>query len=296
MLFSMELPLAGDTSATVGTKAIVRAAEDAGFSMLGYTDHPAPSAKWLESGGHPTFDPFAGLAFVAALTRQVRLMTYLAVLPYRNPFLTAKSIATVDRLSDGRFTLVAGCGYLRSEFAALGQNFDSRNDMFEAAIEVIRSVFVDDEFTFDGDGYSAHGVIHRPRPVQLPHPPIWIGGTSRASRRRVARFGTGWSPLVLPESMARSVRSASLSTDSSIAEAIDDLFELTIAEGRDPTAISIQLDGAIEMGSNPNQTLERCGRLAEIGVTHLVVRPPDAPIQQIVETVLRFGEEVIGPS
>ena len=293
LLYSMELPLIGEASTSAGTTAIAQAAEEAGFSMLGYTDHPAPSAKWLATGGHPTLDPFAGLAFVAAVTRRVRLMTHLAVLPYRNPLLLAKSIATVDRLSEGRFTLVAGSGYLRSEFHALGRSFESRNGLFEEAIEVIRSIFVDDDFTFEGDGFTARSVVLRPSPVQLPHPPIWIGGTSRVSRQRVARFGDGWSPLFLPEVAARSIRSAPLSSDASLSDAIADLRALLEAEGRDASSISIQLDGAVEFEGDADRTLERIATLSELGVTHVVVRPPPGSIDEVVAAVQRFGEEVI---
>jgi probable F420-dependent oxidoreductase len=296
MLYSMELPLVGEGSTSAGARAIAQAADEAGFAMIGYTDHPAPSAKWLDAGGHPTIDPFAGLAFVAAVTRRVRLMTYLAVLPYRNPLLLAKSIATVDRLSDGRFTLVAGSGYLRSEFTALGRPFESRNRLFEESISVIRSIFTDESFTFEGDGFAAVGVVERPRPVQIPHPPIWIGGTSRISRRRVARFGDGWSPLFVPAGPARTVRTAPLDTDALLSAAIDDLRALVAAEGRDPSTISVQLDGAVAMEGELVEIVERAGQLSEIGVTHLVVRPPRGSITEVVAAVERFGDEVIGPS
>ncbi len=143
MKFSIEMSVRGEAAEPAAIVATARAAERAGFSMLGYTDHPAPSRKWLEGGGHSTFDPFAGLCFLAAVTERVGLMTYLAVLPYRNPLLLAKSVATVDRLSGGRFTMVAGTGYLRSEFSALGRSFENRNELFDEAVDVIRNVYRD---------------------------------------------------------------------------------------------------------------------------------------------------------
>src|SRR4051794_11154911 len=92
-----------------------RVAEEVGIDAIALTDHPAPSKKWLDHGGHETLDPFAGLAFFAAVTSRVRLMTYLTVMPYRNPLLTARSMTTVDVVSGGRGTFVLGTGYLRSE-------------------------------------------------------------------------------------------------------------------------------------------------------------------------------------
>ena len=96
------------------------AAERSGWNGFAFTEHPAPSAKWLATGGHQSLDPFAALSHVAAVTSQLRLLTYLAVLPYRNPASLAKSAATVDRLSNGRFILGVGTGYLKAEYFALG--------------------------------------------------------------------------------------------------------------------------------------------------------------------------------
>lgn len=295
MEFTIELPASGDAADGVNAATLARTAETAGFYAIGYTDHPAPSAKWLRSGGHATFDPFAALSFIAAVTHRVRLMTYLAVLPYRNPMLLAKSVATVDRLSGGRFTLVCGTGYLRSEFAAVGRSFEHRNETFETAIDVIRRVYTDDEFTYVGDDFEARGVIHDPRPVQLPHPPIWIGGSSRASRRRVARYGSGWAPLLTTEAFARTVRTGQLSSNDDLRAAISDLHELTSAEGRDPADLSVQLDGFGPIDAS-DDALARAAELEALGVTHVVVRPPHGPVAAAVEALERFGAEVISKS
>jgi probable F420-dependent oxidoreductase len=292
MRFTLELPIAADVAAA-DVRALATAAERAGFAVLAFTDHPAPSAKWLRAGGHATFDPFAALAFAAAVTSEVRLMTHLAVLPYRNPLLLAKSVATVDRLADGRFTLAVGTGYLRSEFAALGRSFEDRNADFEEAIEVLRSTFVGDDFTYEGRSFTALGVGHSPKPVQLPHPPIWVGGSSRASRQRVARFGDGWTPLFVDELFAKTVRTAPLSSDDDLARAIDELHALVIAEGRDPEAISIQLDGVAMMEAPAEATTARVAELEILGVTHVVTRPPHGSTAEAIEAIERFGADQI---
>src|SRR5215203_5822740 len=85
-----------------GLAAFVRAVEEAGFDAVAFTEHPAPSLKWLRAGGHESLDPIAALAFAAAVTSRIRLMTYLLILPFRNPLLTAKMLATVDQMSRGR--------------------------------------------------------------------------------------------------------------------------------------------------------------------------------------------------
>lgn len=296
MKFSIEMSCRGEMAEPAGIAATAQAAERAGYAMLGYTDHPAPSNKWLGSGGHPTYDPFAALCYLAAVTTDIRLMTYLAVLPYRNPFLLAKSVATVDRLSGGRFTLVTGTGYLRSEFEALGTSLDDRNDRFEEAVEVLRGVYLDDEFSFSGNGFASRGVVSDPKPVQLPHPPIWVGGSSRASRKRVARYGDGWAPLSTNEAFARTVRTGQMSTLEEIAAAIDDLRSLLQAEGRDPMGVSIQMDGFGPVDGPADASLQRVADLAGVGVTHVVVRPPHGPVGAAIEALEAFGANVIAAS
>ena len=294
MKFSIEMSVRGEAAEPEAIVATAQAAERAGFDMLGYTDHPAPSRKWLEGGGHPTFDPFGALCFLAAVTTRARLMTYLAVLPYRNPLLLAKSVATVDRLSGGRFTMVAGTGYLRSEFGALGRSFENRNELFDEAVDVIRGVYREPAFVHEGSDFTARGVAGDPAPVQLPHPPIWIGGSSRASRRRVARFGDGWAPLMNTEAFAATVRSAPLVTLDDLAAAIHDLHELVEAEGRDPAGVSIQVDGLGSVDGPFDVASERVAAMEALGVTHVVVRPPSGPTAKVVEALEAFGSAVIG--
>src|SRR5215212_10701415 len=120
-----------------GIATVAAAAERAGFHGFGFTDHPAPSQRWLEAGGHDAVDPFVALGFAAAHTTTLRLVPNIVVLPYRNPFLVAKAGATLDRLSGGRFTLAVGAGSLQREFAALGVAYEERNELFDEALEVI---------------------------------------------------------------------------------------------------------------------------------------------------------------
>ena len=129
MKFMAECPIHSDTDDgawldPANIAEFARVAEESGIDGIQFTDHPAPSKKWLERGGHETYEPFVALGFVAAVTHRVRVMTNLTVVPYRNPLLLAKAMTTVDLLSAGRATFVLGTGYLRSEFAALGVDFE----------------------------------------------------------------------------------------------------------------------------------------------------------------------------
>ena len=95
---------------------VAQTAEAAGFGGFAFTEHPSPGARWLASGGHQSLDPFVALSYVAAVTTSMKLLTYLSVMPYRNPLLLAKTTATLDKLSGGRFILGVGTGYLKGEF------------------------------------------------------------------------------------------------------------------------------------------------------------------------------------
>ena len=148
-------------------------AETAGWEGFAFTEHPAPTAKWLETGGHQSLDPFVALAARRGGHRPtLKLLTYLAVLPYRNPASLAKSAATVDKLSNGRFVLGVGTGYLKAEYFALGVDFDERNELFDEALDVMPLHWSGEPFDYAGKHFNCRGTIGRPRPVQQPDPDL----------------------------------------------------------------------------------------------------------------------------
>ena len=129
---------------------IAAAAEAAGLDGIALTEHPAPSSRWLETGGHQSLDPFVALAAAAGVTERLALVTNLSVIPYRNPLLLAKSAATLNRMSEGRFYLGAGAGYLKSEYFALGVDFKERNALFEEALQVMQLHWSGEPFDIRG--------------------------------------------------------------------------------------------------------------------------------------------------
>ena len=137
---------------------IAAAAEAAGWDGIALTEHPAPSASWLETGGHQSLDPFVALAAAAGVTTKLALVTNLSVIPYRNPLLLAKSAATLNRVSEGRFYMGAGAGYLKSEYFALGVDFSERNALFNEALEVMQLHWSGEPFTFEGIHFSARNI------------------------------------------------------------------------------------------------------------------------------------------
>ena len=303
MRFSVTHPMASghyhpELATGAGIATLARAAEAADVDGYGFTDHPAPSQRWLDSGGHDALDPFVAMSFVAAVTTTIRLIPNIVVLPYRNPFVVAKACATLDVLSGGRFTLAAGVGYLRSEFAALGVDPDERSELFDEALEVLRAVWTSDEVTFEGRHFRARKVTARPRPLSRPHPPIWIGGNSAAARRRVAMHGDGWAPFPATAAMAGNVGTAALETPGQLAAAVDDLRARLVEAGRDPASIDVTFVNPA--GGNPASAdfdpathLAGLDELAAMGVTWVQIGLPGDGLGRAVEAVERYGEQVI---
>jgi len=280
-----------------GIATVAEAAEAAGFDGFGFTDHPAPTQRWLESGGHDALDPFVAMGYAAARTSTLRLIPNIVVLPYRNPFVVAKSGATLDLLSDGRFVLGVGVGYLKREFAALGVDVDERGQLFDEALEVIRGIWTTDDFSYEGRHFTASGITAHPRPVGRPHPPIWIGGNTAAARRRVTTHGDGWCPFPAPAMLAQTARTAEMDSGT-LGEGIDDLRRRLEAAGRDPSTVDISFTNA-EGGSpgaddfNADAYLSGVEKLAALGVTWLQVGLPGDSLAHALETIERFGKLVV---
>ncbi len=281
--------------------AYAKAAEDAGFDGVAFTEHPAPSRKWMEGGGHSSLDPYAAMSYVAAVTTRIRLVSFLVVLPYRNPMLTAKSAISVDVLSGGRLTLTCGTGYLRSEFGALGVDFDERNELFDEALEVLSLAWADpDGVAYQGRHFAAKEQSYRPAPIQ-PRAPIWVGGNSAIAKSRVARYGVGWAPMLADATVASTSRTPAITSVEDLAAHIRDLHERVAAEGRDPASIDV-CGGDGEAGSVLNhagarfeaeRSLDWIGRMAEIGVNWINTGASSSDPAANRDALAAFGEQVI---
>ena len=169
--------------------AIAEAADRSGFHYVAVCDHVAIPRDLAGAMGTTWYDPVATLGFLAGRTERVRLLSHVYVAPLRPPLQSAKHFATLDHLSGGRVIVGVGTGHVRAEFDALGVDFTRRGRLLDEAIDVLAASLADE---FVGD------VGLRPRPVQSPRPPIWVGGSSPAALRRVAGRGDGWLPQGTP--------------------------------------------------------------------------------------------------
>ncbi len=276
----MALPAVLTDAESIG--AVATALESSGVDACHVTDHPHPPIAWLDAGGHRALDPLVTLSFAAAVTRRLRLHTNVFIAAYRNPLLAAHGIATLDALSSGRVILGLGTGYLRGEFDALGIDHQRRGTLLYDAVAAMKEAWRDD--------------VLWPKPVSRPHPPIWFGGNSAATIRRVVASGQGWSPFPASKAMARHTRTAELAGPDDLERAIGQLRAAADGAGR-----TEPIDVCCVPFSHPHDTVwfdpqrlaEEAAELAELGVTWMSVRLPAPSLTALLENIERFGAEVV---
>ena len=279
--FGINVGLLADPHAMV---RVARAAEAAGLDSVWTGEHvvlPDPQAPPSPASPEtPFLDPAVALAHLATHTERIRLGTGIIILPQRNPVVLAKELATLDVVSRGRLEFGLGAGYLEPEFRAIGAPFEERGAVTDESIEVLRALWTEEKPAFDGEFFSFDGIDAQPRPVQRPHPPIVVGGMSRAAARRAARAGDGWYGFLTDPDATRQ-------TQRWIAEAVE--------RGERPAE-----RGEIEISVTPPPpfTRETVERYAEIGVHRLIpmaVGVDGAParpktVDETVAVVERLGE------
>jgi probable F420-dependent oxidoreductase len=276
-----------------GIPRVATAAERAGFGAVFLTEHPAPSAGWRSAIGHDALDPFVALACVARETSTLRLLTYVAVVPFRNPFALAKTAATLDLLSGGRLILGVGVGYMQAEFAALGVPFDERNALFDEGLEVLRLAWSGKPVSYSGGHFEARDIVALPGPAQRPHPPIWIAGNSLRARRRVAQHGQGWMPIpVTPEASAM-LNTPTLDTIDDLASRITDLRERASAEGRSDDIDVLYILPEQDPFSEASRLVDQLGEMAAAGVTWFAINGQGRDVAEASDLCAWFGVNVI---
>ena len=273
---------------------VAAAAERCGFDGLALTDHPIPGNRWLHAGGHQSLEPFVGLSFAAAATERLRLLTYLAVAPYRNPALLAKAAATLDKVSNGRFTLGVGVGYNKSEYRALGVDFDERNTLFEEALDVLPLHWRGEPYSYEGTHFSAREVIALPKPVQDPIP-IWIGGNAKVTRRRVAERAQGWMPMVGSPELSKTARTPVVSSPAAVAELLSEIKAMAAEAGRtDPIDCLYAYFTGGSLLADPDRHREALAEIEAAGCTWVAVSTESTELAETVGFLEEFGATHLG--
>ena len=239
MQFGIALPHIGPSASPEAIVKVACKAEALGFDSLWALDRLLwplqPTSKYpgnlqgkLPAVMQNTYDPLTVLTFVGAQTKKIRLGTSVLVASYRSPAVVAKMGATLDLLSGGRFILGLGAGWSADEFASVNQKISERNEQTDEYIKALHMLWTEEEPCFEGKYYRVPRSIFLPKPLQKPHPPIWIGGNSRRVVRRAAELGDGWHPT---NRLGPSV----------LAEEMKHLRELAHRAGRDPNGIVLSL-------------------------------------------------------
>lgn len=233
MQFGVCLPQYGRDVSFDDLQAVASDAEAMGFHSVWASDHIITPEHMHASIGPVFFDAFVLLSHVSALTERVKLGTTVMVTPYRNPLVAAKLISSLDSLSGGRVILGVGAGGAPDEFAALGVPESQRGARTDEYLAAMVQLWTTDPSSFRGRFVDFEGVRFAPKPVQSPHPPIWVGGRSDAALRRAARFGEAWHPTYLPLEALR--------------ERMDRLVATSAEIGRDvPPATTLHLSVAFD--------------------------------------------------
>jgi probable F420-dependent oxidoreductase len=199
--------LAAMTAAGGDITEIARATEAAGFESLWIPEHPVIPASmktvfpFTPDGALPEHygrwaDPFIGLAAAAAVTKRIKLGTGICLIPERDTLITAKTVASLDLLSGGRFLFGIGAGWLREETEVMGSRFGTRWKRTREGIEAMRALWTKGTASYEGELVRFESVRCEPRPVQKPHPPVILGAHGPKALERVARSYDGWMPLV----------------------------------------------------------------------------------------------------
>jgi probable F420-dependent oxidoreductase len=257
-------PAARGTDVRERIRQVATAADRAGYHLLWTAEHhifPPTIETPYPYGGrfpYPVTDPVlevvATLSYAAALTTRVRLGSSVLVLPYRNPIVLAKELATLDVLSNGRVLVGVASGWLEEEFALLGVPFGERGARTDEYLALLRALWSEERVTFAGRWFQLDEAAFFPKPVQQPLP-VWIGGASNAALRRVVRAGDGWLAAPRP-------------TLDELAADVSRLRAIAEQAGRDPHTIGVASGGAAR---SIDELLERLPRLERIGVTIVTV-------------------------
>ena len=268
MEFGLHLPHVGPLATREGITAFAQLVEKLGFDALWVSDHIVVPRSvdsrypYSRDGSFPVspdvslMEPIATLLFAAAVTERVKLGTTVLVLPMRNPIVTAKQLASLDVLSNGRLILGVGTGWMEEEFQMLGVPFKRRGARTNEYIRLLKALWTEENPSFEGEFWQIKNVGFNPKPLQQPHPPIWTGGHSAPALRRAGRLSDGW-------------HAVGVSPDT-LREQFQEVQRHAEEAGRDPASLTLSVRPRVRM-DDPAKTIELLRSYREVGVSHAVL-------------------------
>jgi probable F420-dependent oxidoreductase len=309
MEFGCVFPNRGPMATPANLGRVAEKAEALGYDTVWFSDHIViptevksfypydPSGKMPFNPSEPYWEPLTVIGYVAGRTSRLRLGTSVLILPYRNPIVTAKMLATLDVLSNGRVTLGAGVGWMEEEFKAIGLDTYARRGAYsDECIRIFRELWTKDNPSFQGEFHQFSNIRCEPRPVQPGGLPIWIGGHTPQAIRRVARLGDGWQPLVQ--------RPPADLPPAEMQEKIAQLRAFAQQAGRDPRRITLAMGSSIQFTDGaatgprslftgtPAQIVDTLQRYQELGIQNFRCDFPSLSIDGLLQAMERFATEV----
>ena len=250
-----------------------------------------------QSGDGEWPEQITTLAYLAGVTERIRMVTSVMIIPYRNPILTAKMLSTLDMLSKGRLILGAGVGWMEEEFELLNtEPFAERGAVTNEYLRAFIELWTKDDPEFEGKYVNFSNITFLPKPVQKPHPPIWIGGQSKPAIRRAARIGNCWHPV-------GAIPAAPLEPEE-LAENLVLLRDYAEKAGRDPSQIQVSVKAPLydandssgprrRFSGSPDEVRQDVQTYADVGVTHLIFDFRSSDPNQNKDRMAAFAEEVM---
>ena len=294
--------------------AIAHSAEAFGYDFLSVSDHVvvpranssdypySEDAKWPGGQSGFCFEMLTAMTFLLAVTQRVKVLSSIMVVPHRPAVLTAKMLATMDRLSNGRVLLGIGAGWLREEFEALqAEPFDARGEVTDEYIAAMKELWTADAPAYKGKFVEFSNISFLPKPVQKPHIPIWIGGESNIALKRTVRSGDVWFP-------GNNNPRWRIDTPERFKQRVAKLHEFAEAENRDPGSIGLAyvwfypvsfspvagFDTTRRMFSgSPAAMASDIAALKQIGVSHISLAFTAETTSEIQHNMQRFAEDVM---
>ena len=310
----LTIPTRGPLATPEGVEAFARRAGELGFTHLAVPDHLvvprsidsrypySASGEFPGAASGACFDQFSLLAYVAAINRTARLLTSVTVIPHRGAVQTAKVVSTIDVLSEGRMILGVGAGWMKEEFEAVGAPpFGERGRVTDEYLQAFKILWTEDEPRFEGKHVSFSNISFLPKPVQQPHPPIWVGGESPAALRRTARYGDVWFPI------GNNPRHP-LDTVKRFAAGLEDLHAAAERCNRDPRSIGLAFFAnwfdesklmstasgeRLLLTGNTEQIAEDMLGLEEAGVRDLTLNFQRDTVEQSLNSMQHFAEVIL---
>jgi probable F420-dependent oxidoreductase len=269
-----------------------RTADKLSWNWLTIPEHLVMPVGMAEAMGTRFVEGLSAAAVLMGATERIHMLTYILALPYRHPLLLAKQIATVEFIAGGRFSLGTAVGHLEEEFKVLGVPFEKRGKITDEYLRALKEAWTSDRPSFEGQFVSFKDVVIEPKPIQKPHPPIYIGGNSEAAMRRAVGLGDGWIPwLVTAETLPGCIDAM---RKMSGWEAKEGRFEIMVTT----TAYNVddhhQAKGNTSISGDRDSVLRELEGLQKAGATSVQVRPPKLDtLEQTLEWITWYDQEII---